>query len=660
MFSVLVQRLPRRAKQAIMVVADVVMLPLALWSAFALRFGTPTPDVERFWLLFLLVPLATVPVLQLFGMYRAIIRFMSSRAALAVIAGVSVSALLLLAFSMLSDLRGLPRSVAILYWIMALLYVGGSRFLIRLSLQGLGRMRTGKEPVIIYGAGGSGTQAAAALLGGDRYEPVAFVDDDRSLHGGTMHGVPVHGPERLPELVERLSVDQVLLAMPSASRSRRNAIIERLEPLAVHVRTLPALSDLVSGDARVDEVREVEIEDLLGRDPVAPSPELLHACISGKVVMVTGAGGSIGSELCRQILALEPRVLVAFELSELALYRIDNELKALTARHGLQVKLVPLLGSVTERAHILRIMQSWRVQTVYHAAAYKHVPIVENNLLAGVFNNVFGTWNCAEAAASAGVETFVLVSTDKAVRPTNVMGATKRFAELVLQGMNSRPPRRGRTATTFCMVRFGNVLGSSGSVVPLFRDQIARGGPVTVTHQDVTRYFMTIPEAAGLVIQAGAMAQGGDVFVLDMGEPVRIVDLARRMIRLAGLEVRDAEHPHGDIAIEFTGLRPGEKLYEELLLGDDVTPTPHPMILRAQELAYPWPDTRAYLRRLEAAWHGFDCHKARALLTEVVHGYCAADEIHDLMWRQHGGPPAGVLPPRAPAKVTYLAAKRGD
>ena len=653
MFSDLVHRLPRRAKQAIMVAADVTMLPLALWSAFALRFGTLTPNVDRFWLLFLLVPLATVPVLHYFGMYRAIIRFMSARAALAVIAGVSVSALLLLSFSLLSDLRGLPRSVAILYWILALLYVGGTRFLIRLSLQGLGRMRSGKEPVIIYGAGGSGTQAAAALLTGERYEPVAFVDDDRSLHGGTMLGIPVHAPDRLPELVDRLAVSQVLLAMPSASRARRNAIIERLEPLTVHVRTLPALSDLISGDARVDEVREVEIEDLLGRDPVAPSPELLHACI-------TGAGGSIGSELCRQILALDPKVLVLFELSELALYRIDNELKALAARQGREVKVVPLLGSVTERAHILRIMQSWQVQTVYHAAAYKHVPIVENNLLAGVFNNVFGTWNCAEAAASAGVDTFVLVSTDKAVRPTNVMGATKRFAELVLQGLHARPPRSGGRATTFCMVRFGNVLGSSGSVVPLFRDQIARGGPITVTHEDVTRYFMTIPEAAGLVIQAGAMAKGGDVFVLDMGEPVRIVDLARRMIRLAGLEARDAEHPHGDIAIEFTGLRPGEKLYEELLLGNEVTPTSHPMIMRAQELAYPWPDTRAYLRRLEAAWHGFDCERARAVLTEVVHGYCAADEIHDLMWRQHGGPPAGVLPPRPPAKVTYLATKRGE
>jgi FlaA1/EpsC-like NDP-sugar epimerase len=431
--------------------------------------------------------------------------------------------------------------------------------------------------------------------------------------------------------------------MPSQSRARRNAKQAQQEPLPVHVKSLPGLADLVSGAARVDDFREVDIEDLLGRDPVIPDQGLLENCIRGKVVMVTGAGGSIGSELCRQVLRLSPRVLILYELSEPALYRIERELRPIRQAEGIAAEVVPLMGSVTERAALRRVMSVWGVHTVYHAAAYKHVPIVEHNYISGVRNNVFGTWYAAEAALAAGVERFVLVSTDKAVRPTNVMGASKRLAELVLQGLHDQTRRDCEPVTRFCMVRFGNVLGSSGSVVPLFREQIRGGGPVTVTHPEITRYFMTIPEATALVIQAGAMGRGGDVFVLDMGESVKIVDMARRMIHLAGYEVRDAENPHGDIAIEFSGLRPGEKLYEELLIGDEITPTQHPMIRRAQECSRPWSQMQAYLEQLLRACDRFDCEGVRKVLLETVNGFNPTDSIHDLIWQREPRPSVAIV-----------------
>jgi UDP-N-acetylglucosamine 4,6-dehydratase len=416
-----------------------------------------------------------------------------------------------------------------------------------------------------------------------------------------------------------------MLAMPSAPRSRRSEIIKALLGLGVRVQTVPDLSDILAGRARVADVHDVDICDLLGRDPVPPHPGLLGACITGKVVMVTGAGGSIGSELCRQIVHLQPKQLVLLEKSELALYTIDRELRA-QAAEGRSVEIVPLLGNAHQKFRVKEVIQTFGIQTIYHAAAYKHVPLVEQNVVHGVYNNVMSTYHTAEAASESGVETFVLISTDKAVNPTNVMGATKRVAELVLQGMQQRG-----SATKFCMVRFGNVLGSSGSVVPLFREQIRAGGPVTVTHPQVIRYFMTIPEAAQLVIQAGSLAHGGEVFVLDMGQPMRIADLAKRMIALTGHTVRDASNPRGDIEIVYTGLRPGEKLFEELLLGDNVARTEHPMILRAREKALPWDEVHRLLDELKIATLAFDCRRAIRLLQDAVAEYRAAPELADLV-----------------------------
>jgi FlaA1/EpsC-like NDP-sugar epimerase len=414
------------------------------------------------------------------------------------------------------------------------------------------------------------------------------------------------------------------------------AVIQRLESLPVHVQTVPEIGDLVSGRARVDDLREVDALDLLGRDPVPPNQSLLRRCITGRSVMVTGAGGSIGSELCRQIVDLAPRRLVLFEISEVALYQIEAQLRQHISVNALDVELVALLGSVHHRDRVYNVMCTFGVNTVFHAAAYKHVPIVEHNMVEGIHNNVIGTSHTALAAEDAGVETFVLISTDKAVSPVNVMGATKRFAEMVLQGMAARGSR-----TRFCMVRFGNVLESSGSVVPLFREQIRRGGPVTVTHPDVVRFFMTIPEAAQLVIQAGAMARGGDVFVLDMGPPVRIADLARRMIQLAGFSVRDADSPDGDVAIEYTGLRPGEKLFEELLIGNNVEATDHPTILRAFEESLDWTTVSHYMKQLHAAVAGFDCARAHQVLLESVNGFKpVCEEIEDLVWQ--AGMEAGI------------------
>ncbi|TLZ60564.1 MAG: polysaccharide biosynthesis protein, partial [Gammaproteobacteria bacterium] len=470
----------------------------------------------------------------------------------------------------------------------------------------------------------------------------------RSLQGSNINGIRVYGSDCLPELVRRRKIDRILLAMPTASRRRRREILTQLEPLGVRVQSLPNLSDLISGKAQINELRDVDVGDLLGRDPVPPNPKLFGSGIRGKCVLVTGAGGSIGSELCRQILRLSPSRLVLFEMSELALYRTQRELEELAAHEKLSVELVPLLGNAHHRHRVREVLSTFGVQTIYHAAAYKHVPIVEHNVVEGVHNNVISTWYTAEAAIETGVETFVLVSTDKAVNPANVMGATKRLAELVLQALQERSPQ-----TRFCMVRFGNVLASSGSVVPLFQEQIRRGGPVTVTHRDVIRYFMTIPEAAQLVIQAGSMAQGGDVFVLDMGRPVRIDDLARRLVNLMGLTVRDAQNPEGDIAIEYMGLRPAEKLFEELLIGSNVTGTDHPMIMRAMEHRLSWPKMEQILNDLLVALASFDCHDALELLTASVAEYQADTEVRDYVWARK------AVSPHAPAtNVADFAAKR--
>ncbi|GAA5214045.1 hypothetical protein GCM10025776_05110 [Corallincola platygyrae] len=486
---------------------------------------------------------------------------------------------------------------------------------------------------MIYGAGGSGRQLCIALRYSHEYAAVAFVDDDDTLAGTVIQGLKVLKPNDLSRLITKYSVKKVLLALPRASRKRRSQIISNLAPLSVEVLTVPNMPDIVSGKSKIDELRDVPIDDLLGRDTVAPHPTLMSADVLHKNVMVTGAGGSIGSELCRQILQQRPNRLVLFEISEFALYSIDKELTALSEELGVDVEIVPLLGSVQRKNRLSATMSAFQIHTVYHAAAYKHVPLVEYNVVEGVRNNVFGTLFSGEAALETGVETFVLVSTDKAVRPTNVMGTTKRMAELSLQALAEIS-----NTTRFSMVRFGNVLGSSGSVIPLFKRQIASGGPITVTHPEIIRYFMTIPEAAQLVIQAGAMGKGGDVFVLDMGEPVKIVDLARNLINLSGLQVRDEDNPEGDVEIQFTGLRPGEKLYEELLIGDNVKTTSHERIMAADEVYLNWNELEVMLSKLDLACHNFDHDSIRALLLEAPTGFDPTDGIGDLVWqaRQDG------------------------
>jgi FlaA1/EpsC-like NDP-sugar epimerase len=512
-------------------------------------------------------------------------------------------------------------------------------------------LRADETRVVIYGAGDAGAQLSMALSSGRQFVLLAYADEKRALQGTLMNGVPVIAPEQLASFVKRYQVERILLAVPSASRRRKAEILRRLESLHVHIQSVPDLRDVVSGRAQVDELREIDVADLLGRDPVPPDGALLDACIRGKSVMVSGAGGSIGSELCRQIILLSPKRLVLFEISEIALYNIERELRVMADSQQLGVEIYALLGNAHHKYRVRDVMQSFGVQTVYHAAAYKHVPMVERNLMEGVHNNVFSTWYAAEAALETGVETFVLISTDKAVNPTNVMGATKRLAEVVLQALQTQTTR-----TRFCMVRFGNVLGSSGSVVPLFQDQIQRGGPVTVTHRDVRRYFMTIPEAAQLVLQAGSMGTGGDVFVLDMGQPVQIDDLARRMIKLTGLSVRDENNVDGDIEIQYSGLRPGEKLYEELLIGSNVTGTGHPMIMRAIEPSPTWDEVKDLLAELSVAVNRIDCRRVLEVLEKGVREYKRAAVIHDLVYGQRPGEKA--QPEVVDPKIAVLAEHR--
>jgi FlaA1/EpsC-like NDP-sugar epimerase len=641
--------LPRATKRLIIASTDAIALLIALWGALALKFDFLLPLGARTLPYYAVAVVSALFFFALLGLYRAVIRFVGPKAMLTVLAGVGLSALMLALFDhfVVRDPR-LPLSAFGIYWALALLFVGGSRFIARYVF--LHTVMNGKPAarVAIYGAGNAGARACSLMLGGPDFEPVAFIDDKRSLHGSSISGIRIYGPDALSKLVRQYRIDRILLAMPSATRRRRREILTQLEPLGVHVQSLPNLSDLIAGKARINELCDVDVSDLLGRDPVPPKPKLFGSCIRGKCVLVTGAGGSIGSELCRQIVRLNPSRLVLFEMSELALYNIERELEEVAAHERLNVEIVPLLGNAHHRHRVREVLLAFGVQTVYHAAAYKHVPIVEYNVVEGIHNNVISTWYTAEAALETGVETFVLISTDKAVNPANVMGATKRLAELVLQALQERT-----TQTRFCMVRFGNVLASSGSVVPLFQEQIRRGGPVTVTHPEVIRYFMTIPEAAQLVIQAGSMAKGGDVFVLDMGRPVRIDDLARRLVNLMGLTVRDAGNPDGDIEIEYTGLRTAEKLFEELLIGTNVTGTDHPMIMRAMEHRLAWPKMEQVLNELLVALASFDCHRALALLAEAVAEYEADLDIRDYVWTRKA-----ILPHAPAAKVADFAAKR--
>jgi len=628
--------LSRSVKQILMMMADSVMIVTALALSFALLGKDFFAQDQVFYFYLSIATALSILVFIRIGLYRALVLYMGLQSGFLVFQGVTIASCLLAASYFFSQTpESSDFSILPIFWMIALLFVGGSRFVAKVMLQSLIQNFRPKEPVIIYGAGSSGMQLVVALQNGDQYLPVAFVDDGHRMLGNTVHGIRVYSPNSLYELIESFSVRQILLAIPSATHAERKEILNRLEHLPVHVKTVPDLFDMVSGKLGVDEIRDIDIEDLLGRDIVPPNPELLGACISGQSVMVTGAGGSIGSELCQQIVAIRPSRLILLDSFEYGLYELEAELqeKLNSIESGEQVEIISLLGSVCNQVQMENAIRKFRVDTVYHVAAYKQVPMVEKNIVEGVQNNIFGTLVSAQAAENNNVKNFVLISTDKAVYPTNFMGATKRFAEQVLQSMAQRG-----SETRFSMVRFGNVLGSSGSVVPLFRRQISMGGPVTVTHPEVTRYFMTVQEAAQLVIQAGSMAKGGDVFVLDMHEPIKIIDLAKKMVHLMGYDIKDENSYRGDIAIEYTGLRPGEKLYEELLIGESVTGTMHPKIMRAEEDSLSWEDLDILLNRLKLACTQLDLKEIRAVLIEAVAGFEPKEEASDPLWEGEENP----------------------
>lgn len=649
--------LPRRYKRALQVVVDFLLVWLALWMSFIVRLGFDDPGkpfVDHQWLFFA-APVIAIPIFIRFGMYRAVMRYFGNDALMVIAKAVGLSSLLLalVVYWYSNHATLVPRSIIFNYWWLSLVLLGGLRLLMRHYFMGdwfsavrhvpFANPDSGLPHVAIYGAGAAGNQLLAALRIGRTMRPVAFIDDDPDIAGRLISGLHVYKSSSIQRMINECGVQEVLMAIPSSTRARRREILSYLEGFPVHVRSVPGLMDLASGRVKVDDIQEVDIADLLGRDAVPPQEGLLERCVTGKVVMVTGAGGSIGSELCRQIMNLRPTTLLLFEHSEFNLYSILSELEQRAQNGALNVALLPILGSVRDPAKLLHVMKTWRVDTVYHAAAYKHVPMVEHNIAEGVLNNVIGTLNSAQSALQAGVANFVLISTDKAVRPTNVMGSSKRLAEMILQALSKEssfvpldsPKNISHiNSTRFTMVRFGNVLGSSGSVIPLFRQQIKAGGPLTVTHPKITRYFMTIPEAAQLVIQAGSMGQGGDVFVLDMGEPIKIVELAEKMVHLSGFSIRTERNPLGDISIEFTGLRPGEKLYEELLIGDNVEATQHPMIMRANEDFLAWELLKERLDLLLAAVSDDDYPRVRSMLRETVSGYSPDGEIVDWIYQK--------------------------
>ena len=635
---------PRKTKQALMLLFDSISLVGILLVSFTIRLGYwYFPENDLIWVVFG-SPILAAPIFVRFGLYQSVIRYIGYKALWAVGQAVTLYTLLWGFISFMVAVDGIPRSVILINWMLCILVIGGSRVFARwlLTIQ----HNSDENKVIIYGAGDAGRQLSNALQHSNEYNHVAFIDDNSEIHRQSINGIEVVSRDDLERLIEQKNATEVLLAIPTLSRAQRNEIIHFLEPYQVLVRSLPSVSELAQGKVKIADLREVSIKDLLGRDPVVANKELLSLNITNKVVMVTGAGGSIGSELCRQILFLKPQVLLLFERSEFALYSINKELSHIDIPY---VEILPMLGSVNNRKRLSHIIQRFNVHTIYHAAAYKHVPMVEFNNAEGVSNNIIGTLNCSQVAINNGVETFVLISTDKAVRPTNTMGATKRFAEMILQALTVRQvvslserqhnPQdgaetspAGQSSIRFSMVRFGNVLDSSGSVVPLFKEQIKAGGPITVTDAEILRYFMTIPEAVELVIQAGTMGEGGEVFVLDMGEPVRIVDLAKKMIRLSGLEVKDEFNPDGDIEIEFTGLRPGEKLYEELLIGDNVSETDNPMIMRAEEEMLAWDDLKLIIDQLSEAIDECDQDRLRQLLIKAVPGFRPQCEITDILY----------------------------
>jgi FlaA1/EpsC-like NDP-sugar epimerase len=621
--------MPRVAKRLVVIAVDAGLCVLSVWLAFYLRLGEWLPlGGGPFWrpgfAIFGSLAFA-LPVFVMSGLYRAIFRYSGLMATITVVKASVVYAVMYAVVFTMIGVEGIPRTIGIIQPVLLLIFVVSSRAAARYWLGGYYRneLKLALIPkVLIYGAGSTGRQLADALANSHQMRVAGFLDDDPQLIGQVLNGQPIYHPEELADLVLTRGVSDVLLAMPSINRKRRNEILLEIAQAKVSVRTLPSVNELAQGKVQTTDLRELDIDDLLGREAVPPDTLLLSKNIKDKVVLVTGAGGSIGSELCRQILEVGPRILLLAELSEFALYQIHGELTS--KANDKKVALIPLLASVQDGRRMDDLMATWKPDTVYHAAAYKHVPLVEHNPAEGLKNNVIGTLTVAKAAAAHAVKNFVLISTDKAVRPTNVMGASKRLAEMVLQAMAANS-----STTKFSMVRFGNVLGSSGSVVPKFRQQIKDGGPITLTHTDITRYFMTIPEAAQLVIQAGAMAEGGEVFVLDMGQPVKIFDLAKSMVELSGLTLKDASNPEGDIEIEITGLRPGEKLYEELLIGDDPRSTSHPRIMKANERYLPWLDLEMHLNALNQALVANDVEQMLVLMQELVAGYQRESTIVD-------------------------------
>lgn len=632
----------RFQKQIIAVSTDLFFLPLTFFIAIWLRYDhVDVLLLSQYGWLVVAAPLVSIPIFIRLGLYRAVIRFIDHKIIYVVISGVTLSVIALVALTAFTThMVMFSRGVFSMYWINAIVYVTASRFIVR-GFFSYSTEIAGGVRVAIYGAGAAGSQLAAALATSHEYQALAFIDDKSELQGATIAGIRVYGPDALLSLVHGKGITKILLAMPSLSKAQQRGILDKLEPLKMKILVTPPIKNLVNGLAQVQDMREIEIEDLLGRDPIEPDHALIAMFIRKKSVLVTGAGGSIGSELCRQILREQPSRLILLDMSEFALYSIEQELQSLRSLLQLDLELLPFLGSVLETAKCEKIMRIFEVETVYHAAAYKHVPLVEHNPIEGVRNNALGTLSLARAAMAAEVKQFVLISSDKAVRPTNVMGSTKRLAELILQAFS-----RQQNKTRFCMVRFGNVLDSSGSVVPLFRKQILDGGPITITHQEITRYFMTISEAAQLVLQAGAMGEGGDVFLLDMGEPVKIIDLAKRMVHLSGLEIKNDAMPNGDIEINYIGLRPGEKLYEELLISGDIEGTKHPLIMRAQEKEIPWVQLQELLAEMTDACDQFDHDKVRALLLRAVAEYTPQCGIKDLIWCAQG---------KAPLRIQKLA-----
>lgn len=633
-FATPVLTLPRMVKRIVAVIVDLSLCLFTVWLAYALRLGEFISFTGQsqwapgaVWAAAIAIGLA-LPVFVVSGLYRAIFRYSGWPALLAVARAIGIYGLVYASIFTVIGLSGVPRTIGIIQPILLLLFVGASRALARVWLgdQYLNILKYVSRPkALIYGVGQTGRLLASALMNSPEMQVVGFLDDDDRLHGHVLNGLPVYNPGDLAELVQSLNISDVLLAMPGITRHRRNEILSQIRDARVLVRTLPSMSDLIHGKVSIADLRELDVDDLLGREPVKPNHILLAKNILNKVVLVTGAGGSIGSELCRQILAIRPTILLLVEQNEFALYLIHQELEKKLVRR--EITLVPLLASVKDEERMSEIISTWHPDTIYHAAAYKHVPLVEHNPAEGIRNNVLGTLSLARAAEENRVSDFVLISTDKAVRPTNIMGASKRLAEMVLQALANKG-----SGTRFSMVRFGNVLDSSGSVVPRFRQQIREGGPITLTHPEITRYFMTIPEAAQLVIQAGAMARGGGVFVLDMGESVRIIDLARRMVELSGLQIKNEQNPEGDIEIVVTGLRPGEKLYEELLIGNNPELTSHPRIMRAQEEYIPWTELEGKLNALEMALSVNDVSVIRLMMEQLVPGYTPDVDIVDWVY----------------------------